>query len=522
VTVLAEWLRDLDVLGLQRLTREADEGRAAPAGPKEFSGRVADAYWLRVMSTGLGDRQVKVTRSQLHSAVAECLDHFTTADPPVVRELTATLDRYDRARTEAGVDRALLEEPSRLLPGFLGHVQGVVEAVLGFLPMLVGALTSGPPLLLSRAYTRRKAVDAGGPGRLELGAIQRVALAAFGVYWTGLVGLVAWNFSDQATLVLAVILVPAGLFALTYVARMRSITAHMGTRTAGWFGLGDVAHVRQAQLELVEQLDRARNRYRQEVMGWAPLSPDAMRRTTRGAIGRIAFIGASVVVVGLLGVAFVDRPIQGLPLGPSPWQQLRVDDPVSAQRDLLRDAKGVLLAANQLDRMEAQMATMYAEFIRGDRDLLTQADHDAMRAVLVSYLDLRSTLLKTVWLYRGDNTPRSGEHLDPLEAQAFLTAYTAAVLLVEKAWLQACNDSIRTHRGVGYPLDHPGWNWPPERSCLDQGSIRRSTASVVDGLNALLPPSLLSWPPRGTNSRRSSRLRSVGSASRSARPIAGS
>lgn len=430
-----QWIRELDVLGLRRLAQEADATLVAPAAPTDFAERVADAYWLRVMVTGLGDRQVKVTRAQLRDAVGECLGHFSQADPKVVRELTATLDRYDRARVEAGVDRALLEEPSRLLPGFLGHVQALVETVLGFVPMLVGAITSGPPLVVARAWTRRKAAAVDRIGRIDLASVQRVALAAFGLYWAALVGLVAVNFSDQATVVLALALVPSGLFALTYVGRMRSIAAHVGKRTAGWLGLADVAHVREIQSKLIEELDAARNRYRQEVKGWEPLPPDATRRTTRAAIGRVVFIGASAVAVALFGIAFVDRPVQGLPLGPSPWQELRQTDPVAAERDLIRDAEGVLLAAEQLDRMEGQMAAMYGEFIRGDRDLLTQADHDAMRSVLVAYLDLRSTLLKTVWLYRGDNTPAVGEGLDPLEARAFLTAYTAAVLLVEKAWL---------------------------------------------------------------------------------------
>lgn len=441
LAAFAEWIRDFDLLGLRRLRREAEAERVAAAAPRDFAERVADAYWMRVMATGLGDRQRKVTRAQLRDAVVECLDYFSDADPDVVRELTVTLDRYDRACVEAGVDRTLLEQPSRLLPGFLGHLQGVGEGVLGFVPALIGAVTSGPPVMAARLYTRRSVHQAGEVDGVDAPDVQRFALAAFGLYWAALVGVVAVNFSDQATLVLALVLIPSGLFAVTYVRRMRSITAHIGKRTAGWLGLADVARVRELQSEVITRLDVARNRYRQEVKGWDPLPPDAMRRTTRGAIGRVAFIGATAVTVMLAGAAYMDRPVQGLPLGPSPWQQLRIEDPVAAERDLIRDAEGVLLAAEQLDRMEAQMAEMYGEFIRGDRDLLTQADHDAMRSVLVAYLDLRSTLLKTVWLYRGENaevTPGSGGPAgsdDPLEARAFLTAYTAAVLLVEKAWL---------------------------------------------------------------------------------------
>lgn len=477
-----DWIRELDLLGLRRLQRAAEAERIAAAAPTDFAERVADAYWMRVLSTGIGDRQEKVTRGQLRDAVVECLDHFSEADPDVVRALTTTLDRYDRACVEAGVDRTLLEQPSRLLPGFFGHIQGLVEGVLGFVPALVGAITSGPPLIAARLYTRRRADAVRKVGRIDEGSVQRFALAVFGLYWAALVGVVAVNFSDQATLVLALVLIPAGLFAVTYVRRMRSIAAHIGKRTAGWVGLADVARVREIQSEVITQLDAARNRYRQEVKGWEPLPPDAMRRTTRGAIGRVAFIGAAAVTVLLAGVAYIDRPVQGLPLGPSPWQELRQIDPVAAERDLIRDAEGVLLAAEQLDRMEARMATMYGEFIRGDRDLLTQADHDAMRSVLVGYLDLRSTLLKTVWLYRGDNTPEVSDTLDPLEAQAFLTAYTAAMLLVEKAWLlySTFEDDPTTRDQLNRADD--AWGIPPGTWTAISESL--SNASVLAELYA--------------------------------------
>ena len=93
---------------------------------------------------------------------------------------------------------------------------------------------------------------------------------------------------------------------------------------------------------------------------------------------------------------------------------------------------------------------------------------------MVAYLDLRSTLLKTVWLYRGDNTQAPVAADDPLEARAFLTAYTAAVLLVEKAWL--IYDTFRVDPITREQLDRGdlAWDIPPgtfsniERSLTNQ------------------------------------------------------
>jgi len=447
------YLSSFDLFGLDRLRRVAaeNEGSAADASAT-LTDRVTDVYWLRVHATGLGAEQVKVARDELRSGVADVLRHFLDSAPDEVAGLERTLDRYDRLRAAAGVDRSLLEEPSRLLPGPLGHVQSIVEAVLGAVPALIGFVTSAPPYFCARAYTRRTAPVGSADSRIRV-----VGFLLFAAYWGGLVGLVAWQFSDQATVLLAALLVPTGLFALTYAARMRSIVAHLGNRTASWFKLDAVARVREAQDELIGELDRLRNRYREEVHGWPALPSDAARRTTRGAVGRVAFIGLAATAVVLFAQAFMDRPIQGLPLGPSPWQTTRTVDPAAAERELMRDASGVLLAADQLDRMEVEMAELYSEFVAGDRDLLTQEDHDAMRAVLVAYLDLRSTLLKTVWLYRGENSDLESVSDDPLEGSAFLTAYAAAALLVEKAWL--IYDTFRDDPASRAQLDRADAAW---------------------------------------------------------------
>jgi len=391
----------------------------------DLAKRITEVYWLRVRDTGLGQAQTKTARIELETSVAKCLDHFESTAPEEVARLERTLESYDRLRAAAGIERSLLEEPSRLLPGVLGHVQAVAEAALGALPALFGLLTSGIPYLVTRVVVRRPDMNS----RRTL-----VRVVTFTAFYSGLVGLVAWRFSGQATLLLEVLLIPTGVFARGYAQRMRTIVAHLGNRTASWFKLGAVASVREAQSELVGSLDVLRNRYRAEALGLTPLPAHYRRRTTRAALARVTVIAALTAGAVLFINAYADRPVQGLPLGPSPWQATRRSDPAAAERELLRDARGVLLAAQQLDRMEAEVSAMIADFSRGERSLLTQADHDGIRALLLAYLDLRSALLKTVWLYRGDNTEAPVATDDPLEGRAFLTAYTAAVLLIEKAW----------------------------------------------------------------------------------------
>ena len=63
-------------------------------------------------------------------------------------------------------------------------------------------------------------------------------------------------------------------------------------------------------------------------------------------------IATTAVLLVLFVSAYQDLDIQGLPTGPSPWQTMRLSDPAEAERELLRNARGTVLAGQQLDRME--------------------------------------------------------------------------------------------------------------------------------------------------------------------------
>ena len=118
---------------------------------------------------------------------------------------------------------------------------------------------------------------------------------------------------------------------------MRSIVAHIGRRTASLFKLEAVARVRRERDTLIEKLDELRNRYREE-QGWEPL-PSLARRESKGpAIVRVLAMLVVGVALGLFIWAYRDRPVSGLPLGPSRWQTTRAADPALAERELLRDA----------------------------------------------------------------------------------------------------------------------------------------------------------------------------------------
>jgi hypothetical protein len=53
-----------------------------------------------------------------------------------------------------------------------------------------------------------------------------------------------------------------------------------------------------------------------------------------------------------------------------------------------------------LDRLEQQMRVVRTEFSRGERTYYSQEDQDAVHRLLLTYLNLRTALLRTVWTYR--------------------------------------------------------------------------------------------------------------------------
>ncbi len=400
--------------------------------------RLADVYRRRAGGTGIAGVLGWGLRGELLQQMAACLNHFTGTDPASVAQVTRALDRYERLREKAGIDRRLLEDPAHLLPGPLALVQATAEAILGLVPALFGFLTGAIPYFAAKRLADLASARDGNVASLSFrhilsGAVTFPLVYALETAWV-------WQGSNGATVVtvaFGVLLIPTGLFTLAYARRMRTLVAHLGDRTASWFKLGAIARVRKAQDELVQTLDGLRNRYRQEVLGWDPLPAGFTRRGTWAVLTGVLVIGiaTTATLLVLFVSAYQDLDIQGLPTGPSPWQAMRLSDPAEAERELRRDARGTILAARQLDRMQEQMAVLRAEFLRGDRNFLTQEDHDATRALLLPYLDLRSALLKTVWRYRGENTEAALTTDDPLGARAFLTGYAAAALLAEKAWL---------------------------------------------------------------------------------------
>ena len=253
-----------------------------------FVERLVDVYFQRARRTGIAGVRGRAVRGELKQKMAVCLNHYVDADPDAVAEVERALTRYERLRETAGLDRRLLEEPLHLLPGPLALVQAIVEALVGALPALFGWLTGAAPYYvttkLARLVSRRERnIATLSLGHILIGAIVFPAIYGLELLWV-------WSaFSRVATLTFALLLVPTALFARAWIRRMRKVAAHVGGRMAAWMKLDAVARVVEAQNQLLHRMERMRERYRAEVLGWGPVdsrvpvgirkspAPDALR-----------------------------------------------------------------------------------------------------------------------------------------------------------------------------------------------------------------------------------------------------
>ena len=435
--------------------------------------RLTDVYFQRVRKTGLAGVDRKGLRGELLYRTAACLNHYHQADPDAVAKIERQLERYERLREKAGVDRQLLEEAARLLPGPLAPIQVGAEVLLGAIPALFGFLTGAIPYYLTKGVSKIILANTKHAPTLSFFHIL-VGIVVFPLFY----GLEIWwlssSASDAATVAFILLLIPTGLFARFYVNRVWKLFSHLGGRVSSWMKLSAVTHITQAQSGLLQLMDQMRDRYRVEVLGWSALPP------RRPFPLRTAIAVLLVVVLVLLGF-FVfqlrDRGVEDLSQAPSLWYELRNQDPALVNARLEADGRGTAAAIAELDRLQEGMGELRESFVRGESSFYSQEDDDAIRQLVLTYLNLRTALLRTIWTYRAAHDDlKEGQ----LEARAFLLAYVSAATLLEKASVivDTFGDDEQTQR----KLNEGDSAWEIPDSTYDRLLASLSSAEVVSQL----------------------------------------
>ena len=440
-----------------------------------FVERLVDVYFRRARRTGIAGVLGRGLRGELKQKMAACLNHYAGADPEAVAKVERELERYERLRHKAGLDRPLLEEPSHLLPGPLAPVQAAAEALLGAVPALFGFLTGAVPYYATKRFARRASRREGNVATLSLSHVLAGAVAfplAYGLE-------VAWvwsEFSGVATIAFALLLAPTGLFAWLWTRRMRKLAVNLGGRVASWMKLDEVARVAEARNHLIQRMEHMRERYRAEVLGWGPV-PAGRAVVFRWLAAALTLV--SLTILALFVFALRDRSVAGLPDAPSPWEVIREGTPAAVMDRLERDARGTVAAIAELDRLEQQMRAVRTEFSRGKRSYYSQEDQDAIHRLLLTYLNLRTALLRTIWTYRGaHDNPAPG----PFETRAFLLAYASAATLLEKA--EVIVTTFADDEEAQRELNQGDLSWEIPEDTYDRLRASLASPTVVSELQA--------------------------------------
>ena len=168
-----------------------------------------------------------------------------------------------------------------------------------------------------------------------------------------------------------------------------------------------------ALLGLADQYPRVLDEPRRSRMVKPPLW---VTLTVAGVVGLVA--------VSLSGWLMRDRPLE--------WWHTdapalhRVAPTMLAAR-LTSDERGLDAVIDGLKDLEAKFRVFEAQLHAGERSYYRPEDDDEMRRMLVTYLSLRSALLRTVWGYqRFEQIPD-----EALRLRALLLHYTAAAVLYD-------------------------------------------------------------------------------------------
>ena len=356
--------------------------------------------------------------------MADAMNWFLAQEPARAAEVTGQIQRY-RAHLEA----AGLEMASPVMRFRRGRMlwQMLWEGLRlagGFVPALVGTLHHLLPFLIERAVA----------GRLHSQSRVDVALTRLGVglpiygVWYAAVWLamrsyflpwVAWTWSA---------LMPfAGLWAVRYSRRLRE-----GCR--GWYGQvrlffrsGQLKELRAEQASLRERLRAMAEENARQNPGAKVVSPPFSWRYARRVTLRWALILMAVGAVFVWQSAwFRPKPplvaaSQGLNLAGLSSQSVAslLDADETALRDILKG----------LDELEKRARQMPAEFAAGQRSWYRQADNDAVRQLLLVYVNYRAALSRLIWKYVHWADVRD----ERLRLRALLAGFTAASALYDSS-----------------------------------------------------------------------------------------
>ncbi len=349
--------------------------------------------------------------------LADAINHFVNLDRPQAKVMAARIQENRARLAAAGLTARSTVLRWRGAPLTLRLVGEAVLMNFGFVAVLIGTLFHLLPFLITRMVARF--VQA--PGR------STIALARFGVgvpvYGAWYAFHVWWMMNYFLPWVTWAWLVPmpsVGLLALSYWRRVKR------TSPAWWRDI-----LLALQPLKLKQLRAGHDQLREELEEMTDdfIRGGASERLSLNAFSwrRLAWGSARWCAIGValfFAVAWVRTELRSDDIGelerPAPQLSGTSSQALSALLDA--DEQMLTSAVGSLQTLEANASQLQAEFLSRRRDFYSQADNDAIRQAMLSYLSCRTTLLGLVWKYQ----PHEDISDERLRLRAFLVLLASA------------------------------------------------------------------------------------------------
>ena len=365
---------------------------------------------------------ISISALRQRKALADAMNWFLAHDRPVAESMAESIRQYRTHLMAAGLSSRSPVMRFRTWKLFLTLLIEAVWLTYWFPAAMIGTFFHILPFALVRGIAR-KLQD--GPtttalSRLGLG-LPIYALWYVGAWWairSYFLPWVAWTVVSLMPL--------SGIFALTYAHRARDICRNWLQQVRAVIRPARLRELRAEQGRVREELAAFVQTYTREFPSLAEQPhPFSWRERTKITLRWAAIAVAAAGIFIWQNWYFAGRgqsqQMSGLNLARLSTNSL---DAV-----LAADEKTLHELISSVREMEARAAQLQAEFTSGRRNYYTQADNDAIRQAMLSYLACRTTLLGLVWKYQ-----KHAEVADErLRWRAFLVSFAAAAAISDSS-----------------------------------------------------------------------------------------
>ncbi|GAB5560158.1 MAG: hypothetical protein SynsKO_18050 [Synoicihabitans sp.] len=443
---------------MRALTPEIDQRM------KQVAIHLEDAAWVSLLQEVEGLLPAKrglkaVGLLKLRRRVADAINHFHRTEPERSVGTVSRLETWATLRRESGLpsDARFFRQPLWLRLLSLGMDVLKLGAVL--MLAVPGFFHHTIPHVVARWWAAR--MDQ--PGKMTVALNRLMAgLVVHGV-WAGLVWAammrvfqpwVAWTWLAAIPF--------TGLAAIWLVRRLRLVVPIWWAEVWLLPQRKKVRQLRETRARVVAELTELAREF---PGGGEPLpcrrllrAPWWMWVTVSTLVGLVAFtIGAWMMR---------DRPVEIWRTAGPALHHMAIDD---LARRMTEDERELMAVINGLEDLESRFRKFEIDLNAGERSYYRPEDDDEMRRMFVTYLSLRSALIRMAWHYeRFDQVRESSPRL-----RAQLLHYTAAALLYDYSarFVLAFEDSEQAQRKLNE--GEPRWG-------LDAGIYDRIRTNLAN------------------------------------------